>query len=115
MGILETLRNVWLPAAGIPTNVAIRITEHGWPTGPTRSWGRQAEVLESVIRLLHEISERLQIERYMLFDLRDVESGTSESESNIFRFFGITTASYARKPAFCMFQKLIQELGVRPF
>jgi hypothetical protein len=114
-GILETLRNVWLPAAGIPTSVAIHITEHGWPTGPTRSWERQAEILEVVIRLLHEISERLQIERYMLFDLRDVDSGTSESESNIFRFFGITAATYAPKPAFFTFQKLIKELGVRTF
>jgi hypothetical protein len=112
ISVLETLRNVWLPAAGIPMNVAIHITEHGWPTGPSRSWERQAEVLESVIRVLHEISERLHIDRYMLFDLRDVDSGISESEDNIFRFFGITTYNYSRKPAFETFQKLIREFGV---
>jgi hypothetical protein len=114
IGILETLRNVWLPAAGIPMNVAIHITEHGWPTGLNRSWERQAEVLESVVRVLHEVSERLHIERYMAFDLRDVDSGISESESDFFRFFGLTTANYSRKPAFYTFQELIREFGVSP-
>jgi hypothetical protein len=112
IGVLETMRNVWLPAAGIPERVAIHITEHGWPTGVARSYSRQAEVLDAVIRTIHDASVRLNIERYMLFDLRDVD-GTTTVPDNLFRFFGITTVAYQPKPAFDIFRRLIQDFGAR--
>jgi hypothetical protein len=111
--VIETLRQVWMPAAGIPDRVAIHITEHGWPTGIGRPEERQAEVLESVIRTVHDLSDRLNIERYMLFDLRDVDHAGGEREDNLFRFFGITRADYWLKPGFATFQRLIGELGAR--
>jgi hypothetical protein len=110
-GVLETMRSVWLPAAAIPNRVPIHITEHGWPTGAGRDPERQAEILETVIRTVHELAGRLNIERYMLFALRDVEQPRATNENNLFCFFGIATADYVYKPAFGAFRSLIQELG----
>lgn len=112
-GVLETLRKVWMPAAGIGDHVAIHITEHGWPTGIGRSEERQAEILEKVIRTVHDLSDWLNIQRYMLFDLRDVDGPGLEREDNKFRYFGISRADYSHKPGFTTFQKLIEEFGTR--
>jgi hypothetical protein len=112
-GILETMRNVWLPAAGIGNQTPIHITEHGWPTGPNRSPAQQAETLETVIRAIHALAARLNIERYTLFDLRDVIPADTSADSHLFNFFGITTADYHPKPAFSVIRTLIQELGIK--
>jgi hypothetical protein len=113
IAVLETLRYVWLPSAGIPERIPIHITEHGWPTSATRPLDRQSQVLETVIRTIYDLSSKLNIERYMLFSLRDVDHANLENENNIFHFFGITTSDYIRKPAFDKFQALVQEFGMR--
>ena len=112
-GILETMRNSWLPAAGIADHVPIHITEHGWPTGPDRSPIQQAETLDTVIHLIHALSGRLNIDRYTLFDLRDVDHPDPEGNSHLFTFFGITDANYQPKPAFSVVLILIQQIGIR--
>ena len=113
IAVLETLRYVWLPSAGIPERIPIHITEHGWPTSATRPLDRQSHVLETVIRTIYDLSSKLNIERYMLFALRDVDHANIANENNIFHFFGITTSDYTRKPAFDKFRALVQELGTR--
>ena len=110
-GILETMRNVWLPKACIRDSCAIHIAENGWPTGPSRSLERQAEVLEMVIRTVHSLRALHNIERYTLFSLRDVQLFDPEVPYDLFRYFGITDASYRRKPAFERFRSLISELS----
>jgi len=111
VGVLESMRTIWLPAAGIPERVPIHITEHGWPTSAGRSPARQAEILEEAIRVIHANSERLNIDGYSLFSLRDVAPPTPDNEADLFSFFGIMTAGYEPKPAFATFRALIQELG----
>jgi hypothetical protein len=111
VGVLETMRSVWLPSAGIPDGVPIHITEHGWPTSSGRGMDRQAEVVERVIRTVHANRERLNVERYSLFALRDVALRNASNEENLFCFFGIMKANYERKPAFETFRRLLQELG----
>lgn len=110
IGVLETMRNVWLPSAGIPDTVPIHITEHGWPTSVGRGVERQAEVIEQVIRVVHGNRERLNVGRYMLFALRDVALRTPGNEGDLFSFFGIMTGDYRRKPAFQVFRRLVREL-----
>ena len=113
VAVLETMRHVWLPLAGIPEHIPIHITEHGWPTGIARTMDRQAEVLEIVIRTIHDLSAKLNIERYTLFALRDVDHVNAGNVDNVFHFFGITTCEYARKPAFDRFRSLVDELGMK--
>jgi len=113
VGVLETMRSVWLPMAGIPEGVPIHITEHGWPTSAGRGMDRQAAVLEQVIRTVHSNRRRLNIERYTLFALRDVSLRNPGNEKNLFHFFGVMTANYERKPAFETLRRLVSELGMR--
>jgi hypothetical protein len=107
--VLETMRRDWLPAAGIGPAVPIHIAENGWPTGPARSYERQAQVLETVIRTVHGASHHLNIERYTLFSLRDADSTNPKTEGDIFHHFGITRDDYTPKPAFKVFRSLIAE------
>ena len=109
--LLEIMRTRWLPASGIAAGTPIHIAEHGWPTGPSRSESRQAEVIEHVIRTVYEVRERLNVERYTLFGLRDTDD-SQENADNIFRHFGIMTAVYEPKPAFEAFRRLVAELTV---
>jgi hypothetical protein len=110
-GVIGAMRNEWLPAAGIPSTVPIHITEHGWPTGPARSLEHQADVLRHVMEWLYAERGRLNIERYTLFSLRDVDHETAANAENVFAFFGITKADYSRKPAFDVFKSLVREFG----
>jgi hypothetical protein len=111
IGILETMRSVWLPSAGIGDRVPIHIAENGWPTSTGRTFDRQAEVIERVIRTIHAHSGRLNIDAYTLFALRDVALASAASQSDVFGFFGIMTAGYEPKPAFEVYRALIEELG----
>lgn len=108
-GVLEAMRHTWLPSAGIGDQVPIHITENGWPTSAGRTWEQQAATLKTVIRTIQELSDRLNIVRYSLFALRDVDHPTAATADNLFLFFGITGADYARKPAFEVYRSFIAE------
>jgi hypothetical protein len=107
--VLRALREEWLPAAGIPASVSIHIGENGWPTGPMRTYERQARVLETVIRTIHERRRTYNIARYTLFDLRDASS----TETDIWHQFGVMRDDYTPKPAFETYRRLVKELGGR--
>ena len=107
LGVLETMRNAWLVSAGIPPTIPIHITEHGWATDHARTPERQNEVIKRVIRIVHEARQRLNIARYTIFDLRDVDSAVP----NIFYQFGLMRDDYTPKPAFQTYADLIAELG----
>lgn len=111
LAVLECMRNDWMPAAGIGPDIPIHIAEHGWPTAPDRNVDRQAEVIEAIVRLVHENRERLNIARYTLFDLRDAESSSPALADNIFYHFGITREDYSPKLSYYTFKKLVSELG----
>lgn len=108
LAVLETLRKVWLSAAGIPPTLPIHITEHGWATDQTRTAARQNEVIEQVIRIVHEARQRLHITRYTMFGLRDTDS----SKPNFFYQFGLLRDDYSPKPAFQTYARLMAELSV---
>ncbi|NNC11694.1 hypothetical protein HII28_07375 [Planctomonas sp. JC2975] len=111
-GILSALRT-HLTGLGLPSSVAIRVTENGWPTGTNQYSGRvrspeeQATVLEAVIRTVYDLRVEYNVSRYVLFGLRDADSG----ESDIFHQYGIVRDDYTPKPAFTTYQRLIQQLS----
>lgn len=77
---LRDLREKNLVTAGISASVPIRVTENGWPTGKNpianieRTYERQTEVLETVIRAIYNLRQELNISHYELFGLRDADS-----------------------------------------
>jgi exo-beta-1,3-glucanase (GH17 family) len=112
--ILRNLRKQNLPAAGIPDSVPIRVTENGWPTGNNpftgmeRSYARQAEVMESIIRTIYGLRTEYNISHYEFFGLRDADS----LKEDLFHQFGIMRDDYAPKPAYDLFKRLIEEFGM---
>lgn len=108
--LLHALREQWMPRAGLGAHIPIHIAENGWPTSPTRSYERQAQVLEQIIRIVYEHRAALNIAQYELFDLRDADS----SNPDIFYQFGLMRDDYTPKPAFHTYQRLIAELGAPP-
>lgn len=111
---LRNLREKSLVTTGIPTSVPIRVTENGWPTGKNpvanmkRTYERQTEVLETVVRTIYNLRQELNISHYELFGLRDADS----SKDDLFHQYGIMRDDYSPKPAYDTFKKLIYELGV---
>src|SRR5690606_23618122 len=105
-GLLEYHRRGVLTGAGLG-HLPMRITEHGWPTGGDRSPGRQADVLRDVIETVVAEHERLNIDAYELFALRDADS----RGDGLYHHFGIMTDTYAPKPAFDVFRRLIAAHG----
>jgi hypothetical protein len=91
----------------IATTVPMHINENGWATGPQRPYERQAAVLETVVRAVHEQRTALNITHYEHFDLRDTDS----SDPNLFYQFGLMRDDYTPKPAFEIYRRLIAELG----
>ncbi|MVX64666.1 hypothetical protein GKZ28_13285 [Clostridium chromiireducens] len=112
--ILRNLREKNLITAGIPTSVPIRVTENGWPTGKNpvanieRTYERQTEVLETIIRTVYNLRNELNISHYELFGLRDADS----SKEDLFHQYGIMRDDYSPKPAYDAFKRLMQELGI---
>jgi hypothetical protein len=104
---LKMMRETWMTAAGIPPTVPMHITENGWPTSLERSYERQAQVLETVIRTIHKHRQAFNIARYELFDLRDGNS----SNPDIFHQFGLMRDDYTPKPGFETYRRLIAELS----
>src|SRR5690606_35098419 len=105
-GLLEYHRHEILAGVGLG-HLPMRITEHGWPTGDDRSPARQADVLRDVIETVVSERERLNIDAYELFALRDADS----EGDGLYHHFGILTDTYATKPAFDVFRRLIAAHG----
>jgi hypothetical protein len=94
--------------AGIPASVPIKVEENGWPTQPPlRSYERQAQLLESMVRTVHRFRGTFGVTDYRWFNLRD---GNSDSHL-LFQHFGLLESDYDRKPAFGRYRALVRELG----
>lgn len=103
-GLLRTMRDQWLPAAGIDATVPIHITEHGWPTlgaadAVDRAAAEQATAVAAIVRTVHELRDELNVRRYELFRLRDADS----AGPTLYHHFGLLRDDYSPKPAFAAF------------
>jgi hypothetical protein len=105
--VLRAFRELDLPAAGIPASVPVHVTENGWPTGPDRPAERQAAVLETVVRTVHEHRERPHLTAYEWFALRDADT----AQPDVHHQFGLLRDDYEPKPAFETYRRLVAELS----
>jgi hypothetical protein len=104
--LLRSFREQALPQAGIGPGTPIRICENGWPTGPGRSPGQQADVLEAVLSAVAARRYELNVTHWELFTLRDADS----SNDDMFHQFGVLRDDYSPKPAFERLRSLFAEL-----
>jgi hypothetical protein len=100
--LLEAHRRDNLAPAGLG-HLPLVITEHGWPTGPDRTPQRQAEVLRTVLDVVRRNAGPLNITGYIHHTLRDARS----AGTGLFCQFGLMTDDYSPKPAFRVYQELI--------
>jgi hypothetical protein len=108
-GVLGHFREANLASGGIGSAIPIRITENGWPTSAARSPVRQAEVLKTVVGVVHDLRGKLNITQFECFALRDAVGG----RPNALIEWGLLQADYQAKPAFEAYRRLIRELGVQ--
>jgi hypothetical protein len=105
--VLREHRQRALGPAGLSAT-PLRITEHGWPTGPGRPPERQAQVIETVVTTVARIARELGLTGYTHCALRDADS----RGPGLFRHFGLMTDDYTPKPAFRTYARLIDALSV---
>jgi hypothetical protein len=107
---MSVLRECMMPIAGIPKTVPIHVTENGWPTDPSRSYGEQAVAVREMVQAVHDFRANYNVSDYRFFDLRDADS----SDPSFQQQYGLMRDDYTPKPAFGVMRSLVAELGRRP-
>jgi hypothetical protein len=105
---VSSLRQQWMPLAGIPAGVKLHISENGYPTGPGRTETMQVSALNAAVTAVDGLRARYNISDYRWFDLRDADSSSSSFESQ----YGLMHDDYSPKPAFATYKSLVAELSV---
>jgi hypothetical protein len=90
--------------AGIPMTVPIHVEENGWPTGPGRTYERQEQAMDTMVRAIHDFRGTFDISDYRWFNLRDGDS----TSPNFQQQYGLMTDEYEPKPAFGLYRELVR-------
>ncbi len=104
---MSVLRECYLPVAGIPASVPIKVEENGYPTGPGRPESEQVVAMEQMVRAVSEFRGTFNVTDYRWFDLRD----HATSSTNFQHHYGILNDDYSPKPAFDLYRDLVAELS----
>lgn len=106
-GALHALRVTYMPLAGIPHKVPMRVSETGFPTGPGRTDAMQVTVMEAAVEAVYHARATYNITGLRWFDLRDADSSSSSFESQ----YGLMRDDYSPKPAFGAYRALVARLS----
>ena len=106
-GALRALRVTYMPLAGIPHKVPLRVSETGYPTGPGRTDAMQVTVMKAAVDAVYHARGKYNIGGFQWFDLRDADSSSSSFESQ----YGLMRDDYSPKPAFGAYRALVASLS----
>src|SRR5205823_1775457 len=106
---MSVLRDCYMPIAGIPKRVPIRVEENGYPTGVGRSDATQAAALREMVGAVNRFRGTYDVTDYRWFDLRDHLS----SDLSFQRHYGLLRDDYTPKPAFGAYRELVRRLDRR--
>ncbi len=106
-GALHALRDNYMPLAGIPHALPLRVSETGYPTGPGRTDAMQVAVMKAAVNAVHRARGSYNITGFRWFDLRDADSSSSSFESR----YGLMRDDYSPKPAFGVYRALVASLS----
>lgn len=104
---LHALRAAYMPLAGIPHAVALRISETGYPTGPGRTDAMQVTIMKAAIDAVYHARVTYNITGLNWFDLRDADSSSPSFESQ----YGLMRDDYSPKPGFGAYRTLVARLS----
>ena len=109
-----TVRNCFMPMAGLGRAAPIWITENGIPTNRTNSDAQQAAALQQLVQAAHAYTGTFNITDYRWFNLRDSTSTGPSTEAPLtFASFGLLRDDYSAKPSFSQYRALISMYGLR--
>jgi hypothetical protein len=100
---LRAVRVTYMPLAGIPHNVPLRVSETGYPTGPGRTEAMQVTVMKAAVGAVYHARATYNITGFRWFDLRDADSSSSSFESQ----YGLMRDDYSPKLAFGAYRALV--------
>jgi len=106
---ISTLRECFMPIAGLGARVPIHVEENGWPTGTGRSEAAQERALRAMVGAVHEFRGTYNVTDYRWFDLRDHNT----SSANFQHHYGLLREAYSTQPAFAAYRTLIARLAGR--
>ena len=107
---MSVLRECYMPIAGIPDEVPIKVEENGYPTlEPVRSYAEQVSAMRQMIGAVHEFRGTYNVTDYRWFDLRDHRT----SSLNFQHQYGLLRDDYTPKPAFAAYRELVDRLARR--
>jgi hypothetical protein len=104
---MSQLRRCFLPKAGIPDRVPIRVEENGWPTGPGRGEEQQVAAMRAMVGAVNDFRGTYNVTDYRWFDLRD----HATSSSNFQHHYGLLRDDYSEKPAYAVYRALVRALA----
>jgi hypothetical protein len=105
---MSTLR-CYARIADIPRSIPMRVEENGWPTPPGRPYQRQASFLRNAVDAVHDFRGTYNVTDYRWFNLRDADTG----DPRLAQRFGLMESDYDRKPAFRVYERLVDRRSVR--
>jgi hypothetical protein len=104
---MASLRQRYMPLAGIPASVALHVSESGYPTGPGRTQAAQVTAMRSAIGAVNAARTTYNVTDYRWFDLRDNDSASTSFEDQ----YGLMSDDYTPKAAFATFHDLVAALS----
>jgi hypothetical protein len=96
-----------MPLGGIPTSVALHVSETGYPTGPGRTEAMQVTVMTAAASAVSSARAKYNVTDYRWFDLRDADSSSTSFESH----YGLLHDDYTPKTGFAAYRDLVARLG----
>jgi hypothetical protein len=106
--MMARVRRGFMPLAGLGSRVPIWITENGYDTTPGKiTDSQQRATLLQMANTIRGAARTFNVTDYRWFNLRDNLSTTQAFAETS----GLLTDSYARKPAFAAYRRLIQRYG----
>jgi hypothetical protein len=105
---MSTMR-CFAAVAGISARVPMKVEENGWPTFGTRPESKQADVLRTMVRAVHDFRGTYNVSDYRWFNLRDGDT----SSAMPFQHFGLLRDDYSPKAAFAAYRSLVSQLSIR--
>lgn len=100
---LRVMRTTFLPLAGLGEDVALHVSEAGYPTGPRRGHAKQVRVLRAIARAVSDHRQAYGVTDFRWFDLRDADSASRSFESR----YGLVRDDYRPKPAFAAYRRIV--------
>jgi hypothetical protein len=112
---LGTVRDCFMPMAGLDAAVPIWITENGIPTGVSTTEAEQANGLTQLVDATRDYAGTFNVTDYRWFNLRDANSsdagGSLPGAATTFATDGLLRDDYTPKPAFAAYRAAIAAFG----